>query len=123
MTKIADILASSQTLGDAVRLLREERRFTLRQLADKVGVSAPFLSDIEHNRRSTDRLAELAKALGADEKDLKRLDGRVSGELKEWMAANPEIGSILEEYRQSGRSVDLLLQSLRDTTEKGRGRR
>lgn len=42
-------------MGDALRRRREEKRVTLRALADAIGVSAPFLSDVEHGRR---RLSE-----------------------------------------------------------------
>jgi transcriptional regulator with XRE-family HTH domain len=51
-------------VGDEVRRLREKKGLTLRGLADKVGLSAPFLSDVEHGRRRLSRLDAMAKALG-----------------------------------------------------------
>ena len=53
------------TLGEAIYHARQERGITLRQLARTVGISAPFMSDVEHGRRkpSEERLAAIAKAL------------------------------------------------------------
>ncbi len=122
MPKPEEIVASASTLGEAIRLLREAQGLTLRELASRVDVSAPFLSDLEHNRRSTDKLAEIAKALGIEFDLIKRLDGRVSTDLKEWMATHPELGSFLEDYRRSGKPVDQLLKSLRAGTSRTKPR-
>ena len=102
MTSRPRIPESIQTLGEAVRFLREKRGLTLRALASKVKVSAPFLTDIEHNRRNTEKLAELAEALGVDEEDLRRFDGRLPTDVKNWISANPEIIGLLEDMRTSG---------------------
>ena len=51
-------------VGDELRRLREKRGITLRQLGEKVGLSAPFLSDVEHGRRRLSRLDAVAKASG-----------------------------------------------------------
>src|SRR5436309_9689741 len=103
MPNIDEILESAASLGDAVRRVREARQMTLRELATKIGVSAPFLSDVEHNRRRTDKLGELAAVLEVDLERLRRLDPRLPDDLKQWMDANPEIVSFLESLRQSGR--------------------
>jgi transcriptional regulator with XRE-family HTH domain len=51
-------------VGEEIYRLRQGK-LTLRALAAKVGLSAPFLSDVEHGRRSVRRhLGKLAKALG-----------------------------------------------------------
>lgn len=51
-------------VGDEVRRLREAKGITLRALADKVGLSAPFLSDVEHGRRRLSHVDDVAKTLG-----------------------------------------------------------
>lgn len=53
--------------GTALRLRREEERMTLRALAEAIGVSAPFLSDVEHGRRrlSTEQAARADAAFAA----------------------------------------------------------
>ena len=105
------------SLGEAVRILREDQRITLRALAEKVGVSAPFLSDLEHGRRQTDRYSELAEALGVPEADLRALDPRVTPELKDWLATNPRLVSLLKDMQASGRPVPL--EALRETLKRG----
>lgn len=65
--------ANYVSFGEFLTLKREERDFTLRELARKLGVSAPFLSDVEKNRTAPftkerlDRVAEVLN-LTADEK-------------------------------------------------------
>jgi len=66
---VADSLGSLGSLGDSLGdYLKEQRlqsRLSLRQLADQVGVSNPYLSQIERGLRrpSADVLQQLAKAL------------------------------------------------------------
>ena len=51
-------------VGDEVRRLREAKGLTLRGLGAKVGLSAPYLSDVEHGRRRLSKLAAVSEALG-----------------------------------------------------------
>jgi len=55
-----------------VKVWREHRGLTQQVLADKTGISKPFLSQIENERRgaSVDVLKRLAAALGIDLDDL-----------------------------------------------------
>lgn len=99
-----------RNFGEAIRYLREKKSMTLRALAEEVGVSAPFLSDIERNRRSTDKLAEFANALDVAEDELRRFDGRLSQELKDWINENPAFVALLEDLRTSGRPPEELRQ-------------
>jgi transcriptional regulator with XRE-family HTH domain len=102
-----------KSLGDAVRILREEQGLTLRALAEKVGVTAPFLSDLEHGRRQTDRHEKLAAALNVPVDELRQLDSRLSPDLKDWLAANPKLVALLKDMQSSGRPVPL--EALRST--------
>jgi transcriptional regulator with XRE-family HTH domain len=104
--------SSIKTLGEAVRYLRDRKRLSLRELATKVGVSAPFLSDLERNRRSTEKLAELAAALDVSVAVLEGLDGRMTTDLKDWIAANPGMIAVLREIRASGRRPEELRAAL-----------
>jgi transcriptional regulator with XRE-family HTH domain len=106
---MAKIPVGASSLGEAVRLLREEKKMTLRALAEKTGLTAPFLSDLEHNRRSTNKLAELAAALEVPFEELQNLDSRLPPDLKEWLSANPDLVSVLKELKKSGRPVPLEL--------------
>jgi transcriptional regulator with XRE-family HTH domain len=97
------------SLGEAIRVLREKKELTLRALAEKVGVTAPFLSDLEHNRRKTDKLEAIANALGVPPQTLSSLDGRVPPALREWLEANPALVTVLKELQSSGQPVPLQL--------------
>ena len=65
-----------QTLGERLRELREKDRVSLRSLAARVRITAPYLSDIELNRRHPSErvLADLARALQASVDDLRQHD-------------------------------------------------
>ncbi len=54
----------AETLGARIRRLREQKGWSLRRLARQIDVSAPFLSDVEHDRRKTTKIPELAAVLG-----------------------------------------------------------
>ncbi len=65
-TKVGRTVGSlSNQLGDYLREQRTASRLSLRQLADQVGVSNPYLSQIERGlcRPSAEVLQQLAKAL------------------------------------------------------------
>lgn len=79
-------------LGERIRELREERDFSLRELAKKLGCSAPFLSDVELGRRylSEKNLKDLAGLLGTSLADLKAYDTRAPiEEIKRLSAEDP----------------------------------
>jgi transcriptional regulator with XRE-family HTH domain len=71
-----------KTLGEIIREAREAKGLTLRALARALGVSAPFLSDIEHDRRRPDRrrLKAFSEALGIDLPSLEKADPRTTDE-------------------------------------------
>lgn len=93
--------AEIETLGEAIRYVRHVRRMTLRQLGLAVGVSAPFLSDLEHNRRTTDRLPELAAALRVPVERLQHFSGKLSKDLRKWIEANPALVQLLRQLQAS----------------------
>jgi DNA-binding XRE family transcriptional regulator len=76
----ADGKAFEEALTSARRLhqLRDRADLSLRELAKKVGISGPFLSDIELGRRfpSEEILGKLARALNVPLEDLKKYDNR-----------------------------------------------
>lgn len=95
------------SLGEAVRILREQQGLTLRALAEKTGVSAPFLSDLEHGRRQTDRYEAFATALNVPVKELRKFDTRVTPALKDWLADNPKLTALLKDMQSAGRPVPI----------------
>lgn len=82
-----------KTLGQRIRELREEKDLSLRELAKRLGVSAPFISDVELGRRyPSDKLFEsMAKELDISVEDLRAYDTRPPVEgLKRLTNANPQ---------------------------------
>ena len=71
------------SFGEYLTQLREAKDVTLRELARKIGVSAPFLSDVEKNRRApltAERLEKVAAVLGLSEEE--------KAEMYEWLESN-----------------------------------
>src|ERR1700675_1697513 len=83
------------SLGQRLHELRDKADLSLRELARKVGISGPFLSDIELGRRfpSEEILAKLAGALDVSPGELKQYDTRVPiADLKRLMDSDPKLG-------------------------------
>src|SRR5262249_4666678 len=62
------------SLGQRLRELRDKADLSVRELAKRIGVSSPFLSDIELGRRfpSEEVLGKLAAALNVSLEELKQ---------------------------------------------------
>jgi transcriptional regulator with XRE-family HTH domain len=64
--KLVDVVSNAaQDIGGFIRSQREAAQVSVRQLAEKAGVSNPYLSQIERGLRkpSADVLSQIAKAL------------------------------------------------------------
>src|SRR5262250_2371329 len=83
------------SLGTRLHELRDRADLSLRELAKRVGISGPFLSDIELGRRfpSEEILAKLANALNVTLVELKQYDNRGPiADLKRLMDSDPKLG-------------------------------
>jgi transcriptional regulator with XRE-family HTH domain len=83
------------SLGQRIHELRGKARLSLRKLADQIGISSPFLSDIELGRRfpSEEILAKLADALDVSPDELKQYDTRGPiADLKRLVDSDPKLG-------------------------------
>jgi len=110
-----------KTLGERIRELREQLDLSVRDLARKIGVSAPFLSDIELGRRhpSSDVLERLAAALKTTAADLKKYDARPPvDELKRIASTNPAMGFALRRVVDEDVSAEDLLAFLNQHRKK-----
>lgn len=60
-------MAEGTTLGTRIAQMRDERGWYQKKLAERAGLSAAFLSEIENDKRnpSTDVLLRISEALGA----------------------------------------------------------
>lgn len=87
-----------QTLGERLRELREKNRVSLRTLAARVRITAPYLSDIELDRRHPSErvLADLARALHAPVEDLQQHDPKsLLREIQRRIASDANYGPAL----------------------------
>lgn len=55
---------NATTFGEFLQRKREEKLITLRKMADMLGFSAPFLSDVEKGRRNPPDLPKLEQISG-----------------------------------------------------------
>ena len=105
-----------QKFGDYIAQKRLEKNFSLRKMADMVGLYAPYWSDIEKNRKnppSLDKLELIASILGLpeDEKTV-MLDlagnGRntVGPDIPEYIKENDYVAAALRTARDLGASQD-----------------
>lgn len=111
------------TLGREIRRLRTSAGTTLRGLARTVGVSAPHLSDIEHDRRRPSKVllkkivSELQPA-GATFAGLDRLDARFENDLQEWAASTPEVRILLRKVKESGLPITDVIKAIEGTVQR-----
>jgi transcriptional regulator with XRE-family HTH domain len=106
-----------KTLGQRIRELREEHDLSVRELAKRLKVSPPFLSDVELGRRhpSEDVLQRLATALGTTIDDLRKFDARLPvQELKRIAASNPAMGFALRRVVDEDVNPEELLEFLKN---------
>jgi transcriptional regulator with XRE-family HTH domain len=112
-----------KTLGERIRELREKRDLSVRELAKKIGVSAPFLSDVELGRRhpSDDVLKSIAAILETSFEELHKHDSRPPvQELRRMAASDPAMGFALRQVVDQGVTSDELLDFLK---KHGRGKK
>ena len=85
--------------GQYLRDARERRRegdpsYSLRQLAQRIGVEPSFLSKVERGEvapPSEEKILRLARELGEDQDVLLALAGKVSTDLQEVIRKRPEL--------------------------------
>lgn len=97
----------SNTLGEFIRHKRDELDISLRELARRLGVSAPFVSDVELGRRypGDEILAKMASEFKVSVERLKSFDSRESlAEFKRVLEANPKVAvafrSAVQDYKE-----------------------
>jgi len=110
--------------GRYVRRRREELRaadprYSLRQVAGRIGVEPSFLSKVERGDEpppSEEKIVALARDLGEDPDLLLAMAGRVSSELQRIICQRPVLfAQLLRELRsQPDRAVARLIREVRD---------
>ena len=103
------------SLGQRIHELRNKADLSLRQLANQIGISGPFLSDIELGRRfpSDEILAKLASALNEPVQDLKQYDTReLLADLKRLMDSSPKLGFAFRMVVENVKSGELTAEDI-----------
>jgi transcriptional regulator with XRE-family HTH domain len=99
------------SIGDRIKEIREERRLTQDQLAEKSGVSKGFLSDIENSKRnpSSEYVLKIANALGASLDYLLRGEEQPAGVRNEPVVIPQALAKAAEQLNLSyAETVELL---------------
>ena len=112
------------TFGDFISQKRIEKKYTMRELASKLSISAPYLADIEHGHRNPpdkDKLDELASVLELsleEKEEMLDLAGEKRGEappdLMDYMVGKPYISYALRRMRDAGAGEDEWLEMVKD---------
>ena len=114
----------AKSFGDYVRKRREARRatddaFSLRQLAQRIGVEPSFLSKVERDEvppPSEAKVVALARELGEDSDVLLALAGKVSSDLQQAIRKRPELfASLIRQLKdQPDYAVLRIVREVRD---------
>lgn len=118
----------AQTLGQEIRRLRTAAEYTLTRFAAELDISAPYLSDIERDRRrppeKTLRLiADKLKGVGAKYEDLEALVTRIDQDTRAWADATPGVREMLRKVRESGRDPREVLREIEETEKNNKGKK
>lgn len=100
-------------------LRQADRRFSVRQVADRVGVQPSYLSKVERDEvapPSEDTIVRLARDLQVDADLLLALAGKVSGDLLDTIRKRPLLfGQLIRELRDlPDHAVLRLVREVRD---------
>ena len=85
---------TTTNFGEYLKQKREEKQISLRELARRLEVSAPFLSDVENNRRTPlteERLSTLADVLNLSEAEKAEMYDIVGHQKGLWTRSNPYV--------------------------------
>lgn len=101
---------NNQNFGEFLQTEREQQKITLRQLAEKLDLSAPFLSDVEKGRRNSldmDRLVMLRQILNLSDEEYETMLN-LAGKQRKTVAPD------LPEYIMERDYVSAALRTARD---------
>lgn len=120
--------ANTQNFGAFLQSKREEKKITLRKMAEMLGFSAPFLSDVEKDRRNPPELAKLeliAKILGLtyeEQETLYNLAGKkrdsVAPDLPEYIMKRDYVAAALRTARDLDAGEEEWLRFVQELKER-----
>lgn len=119
-------MPGNREFGNLIRALREAKKrsdptFSLRQFAQRVGISATFLSKVERGEfdpPAAENIIKMALLLGANPDELLALAGRVDPSLNDIIRREPRaMADFLRTAREHNLTADeiaALTQSIRE---------
>ena len=115
---------TSEGFGKHIRerreaLLRDDRSFSVRQVAARVGFQPSYLSKVERGEQpppSEEKIVALARELGEDPDVLLALAGKVSNELQQVIRKRPQLfATLIRELRDMpDHAVLRIMREVRD---------
>ncbi|HUT61015.1 MAG TPA: helix-turn-helix transcriptional regulator [Phycisphaerae bacterium] len=116
-------MAGNEAFGKRIRELREAKKradpkYSLRQFAQAVGISATFLSKVEtgeFNPPAPEKIKKMAELLGVDSDELLALAGKVDPELPEIIRDQPKA---MADFLRTAREQNLTADQIRALTER-----
>ena len=119
------------TFGEYLKHKRDEKHISLRELARALNVSAPFLSDVENNRRAPlteERLADLAEVLHlSDDEKAEMYDivgkqrGLLAPDLNPYVTDRPYVNAALRTARNLEANEEDWQRFVEDLIKRKRG--
>lgn len=100
-------------ISELIKSQRLARKWSLRQLAEKLEVTPAYVADLEAGRRqpSEDLKKRISTVLAISSDELAQADARLTTDLREWIEERPELSSALRGLRRS-RDSERLIQRL-----------
>lgn len=107
------MIADVAELSEIIKNRRLARKWSLRELGSRIGVTPAYVADIEASRRipSAELKAKIAVALGISSQELEATDVRLTPDLRDWIEERPQLTALLRSLRSSPES-DMLIQRL-----------
>jgi len=106
------------TFGQRIRELRQAKKWTLRQLAPKVGVGFTYLSKVENEKLdfgdypSEALIHRLAEALDVDEDELLILANKIPESIRRRLRERPDAFRLLA--RLDDRALDRVIEKVKE---------
>jgi transcriptional regulator with XRE-family HTH domain len=94
-----------KSIGEELRKLRKTKNLTLKEVAEKAGVSTMYISEIERDLKvpSDEVICKLAKIYNVDEKELFEGFGRIPEDILEELTSNKDLFAVLYEVSRNNK--------------------
>lgn len=110
-------------MPDIAKLIKDKRvarKWSLRRLGQKIGVTPAYVADIEAGRRlpSADLKERICSVLEIPSEEFAAADSRLTPDLREWIEERPQLTALLRSVRASPESDTLIRRLARLITRR-----